>query len=73
MWQNVTYGVEWFAEGKSIQQETICGGLPNGGVNVNPCPGGQLISQLSGRKYKIGQLVRYMTISINACLHSHEL
>ena len=58
MWQNVTYSMEWFAGGKSIQQETICGGLPIGGVNADPCPGGQLVSQLPGKKYKIGQWVR---------------
>ena len=63
MWQNVSYSVEWFVEGKSIQQETICGGLPIGGVNANPCPGGQLISQLSGKKYKIGQRVRFIISS----------
>lgn len=72
MWQNVTYSVEWFAGRKSLQQETICGGLPIGGVNANPCPGGQLVSQLSGKKYKIGQWVRFVTLSINVCFQSHK-
>lgn len=57
MWQNVTYKIEWFADGTFLQQEIICGGLPYGGVNANPCPGGRLISQLSGKKYKIGHRV----------------
>lgn len=63
-WTNVSYRIEWFAEGESLHYESldedeICGGLPNGAVNGQPCPGkaGELVSRLSGKKYKIGQWV----------------
>lgn len=64
-WRNVSYKIEWFTEGKSLQSESldeeeICGGLPNGAINGIPCPGeaGELVSRLQGTKYKIGQYVR---------------
>jgi len=64
-WTNVSYKIEWFAEGESLHSESlseeeICGGLPNGAVNGQPCPGedGELVSRLSGTQYKIGQWVR---------------
>lgn len=64
-WKNVSYRIEWFAEGESLQsefldEEVICGGLPNGAINGLPCPGeaGELVSRLSGTNYKIGQWVR---------------
>ena len=58
MWKNVSYMIEWFAEGRSLQKETKCGGLPRGGTNANSCPGGELVSQLPGSKYNISQWVR---------------
>lgn len=57
-WQNVSYKIEWFAEGKSLKSEEICGGLPPGEVNDKPCPSGELHSTLEPALYKIGQLVR---------------
>ena len=59
-WRNVSYKFEWFAEGVSLIKEEICGGLPKGGLNAEPCPGkaGKLVSKLSGEKYKLGQWVR---------------
>lgn len=64
-WENVSYKVQWFAEGNSLQadlldEDEICGGLPAGGTNAISCPGGpgELVSKLSGNKYKIGQWVR---------------
>jgi len=63
-WTNVSYKIEWFAEGESLHSESlseeeICGGLPNGAVNGQPCPGeaGELVSRLSGTQYKIGQWI----------------
>ncbi|XP_022804687.1 uncharacterized protein LOC111341906 [Stylophora pistillata] len=53
-WRNVTYKIEWFAEGKSLQVETICGGIPPGSLNEKACPDGTLVSKLPGSKYKIG-------------------
>ncbi len=57
MWKNVTYRIEWFSEGNSLKEETICGGLPPGGTNTNSCPGGELVSRLPGTSYQIGQWV----------------
>ena len=70
MWQNVTYRIEWFSEGNSLYEETICGGLPPGEVNANPCPGGQLVSQLPGNKYDINRWVRYkINIAYKFCIY----
>lgn len=59
-WRNVSYKVEWFAEGVSLLKEEICGGLPKGEVNAQPCPGnaGEFVSRLLGKEYRIGQWVR---------------
>ena len=61
-WKNVTYKIEWFSEGVSLQEDRkeICGNLPKGGVNAQPCPGkgGEIVSRLSGESYTIGQWVR---------------
>ena len=66
-WKNVTYRIEWFAEGKSLKTETICGGLPPGGENTDPCPNGPVVSKLSGSgpdpHYKIGNWVRSVEIT----------
>jgi len=56
-WKNITYKVEWFAEGKTLKSEEICGGLPLGQENSNACPNKNLDSLLPGRLYKIGQSV----------------
>lgn len=59
-WKNVSYKIEWFAEGTSLHEEKICGNLPAGKVNAKSCPGeaGEVVSKLSGEKYKIGRRVR---------------
>ena len=57
-WNNVTYRIEWFVEGKSLKSDPICGGLPVGGTHAESCPkDGELVSKLPGTKYKIGQWV----------------
>ena len=53
----MTYKIEWFAEGNSLQVEKICGGIPPGSSNDDACPNGLLVSKLSGSKYKIGNWV----------------
>lgn len=53
----MTYKIEWFAEGNSLQVETICGGIPPGSSNGDACPNGPLVSKLPGSKYKIGNWV----------------
>ncbi len=57
-WKNVSYRIEWFAEGKSLKSEDICGGLLPGEVNDKSCPDGELHSTLEPTLYKIGQWVR---------------
>ena len=59
-WQNVSYKIDWFAEGKSLKSEEICGGLLPGEVNDKPCPDGGLHSTLGPKLYTIGQWVRSM-------------
>lgn len=63
-WRNVSYKIEWSAEGKSLSKEEICGGLPNGTENAKPCPDapGEVVSRLPATKYKIGQWVRSQLI-----------
>ena len=56
-WKNVTYRIEWFAEGTSLKSETKCDGVPVGGSNTKACPNGKLTSTLPGNLYKIGQSV----------------
>ena len=59
-WLNVTYRVEWFAEGKSLKSEVICGGLIPGEQHQAPCQSvakGEVHSTLGPYKYKIGQWV----------------
>ncbi|XP_068719986.1 von Willebrand factor D and EGF domain-containing protein-like [Montipora capricornis] len=57
-WKNVTYSIEWFAEGKTLKNETICGGLLRGRENKKPCPDANLISlRLPGENYTIGQSI----------------
>ncbi|XP_068693084.1 von Willebrand factor D and EGF domain-containing protein-like isoform X2 [Montipora foliosa] len=57
-WKNVTYSIEWFAEGKTLKNETICGGLLPGKVNKKPCPDANLTSsRLPGENYTIGQSI----------------
>lgn len=58
MWKNVTYKIDWFAEGKLLYSESRCDGLPVGAIHNNPCPGGEIESKLTGEKYKLGQWVR---------------
>ncbi|PFX16674.1 Neurogenic locus notch-like protein 2, partial [Stylophora pistillata] len=68
-WRNVTYKIEWFAEGKSLQVETICGGIPPGSLNEKACPDGTLVSKLPGSKYKIGTWVypRTTLLQVQTC------
>ena len=58
-WANVSYLIEWFADGKSLKNETRCGVRP-GSVHTHPCPPNQaqIDSKLHGLDYKIGQMVR---------------
>ena len=58
-WKNVTYRIEWFAEGKTLKSETSCGGLAPGGINDDPCPNVELKSLLPGNLYNIGQSVSF--------------
>ena len=52
MWANVTYLVEWFANGASLWHEERC---PGGGA---ACPRVDYIDfRLEGDKYKLGQTV----------------
>ncbi|XP_068720616.1 von Willebrand factor D and EGF domain-containing protein-like [Montipora capricornis] len=57
-WKNVSYSIEWFAEGKTLKNETICGGLLPGKENEKSCPDANLISlSLPGESYTIGQSI----------------
>ena len=56
-WKNVTYRIEWFAEGTSLKSEPKCDGAPVGETNTEACPNGKLTSRLPGNLYKIGQSV----------------
>lgn len=59
-WLNVTYRIQWFAEGKSLKSEVVCGGLPPGEQHKAPCQSvatGKVHSTLEPYKYKIGQWV----------------
>ena len=59
-WLNVTYRIEWFAEGKSLKSEAICGGLLPGEQHQAPCQSvanAKVHSTLEPSKYKIGQWV----------------
>ncbi len=70
-WKNVAYKIEWFAGGKSVYEEEICGNLPDGMENKFPCPDGELVSKLKGSQYEIGQWVRsYYLLSIAIYLAS---
>ena len=55
-WRNVSYLIEWVAEGRTLKNETICEVQP-GKTNKNPCPNQELTSRLPGDKYTIGQSV----------------
>ena len=53
-WKNVSYRIEWVAEGRTLKEETRCEVQP-GQTNKNSCPPEQeLTSQLPGEKYTIG-------------------
>ena len=52
-WKNVSYRIEWVAEGRTLKEETRCEVQP-GEVNENSCPDQELTSQLRGEKYTIG-------------------
>lgn len=54
-WDNVTYKIEWFSEGKRLQDPTVlCQVPPNKRNNDAPCPNSDsLVSVLvPGDKYK---------------------
>jgi len=55
-WTNVSYLIEWVAEGRTLKNETRCEVQP-GQTNGNPCPDQELTSQLPGENYRIGQSV----------------
>ncbi|XP_067041993.1 von Willebrand factor D and EGF domain-containing protein-like isoform X3 [Acropora muricata] len=52
-WKNVSYRIEWVAEGRTLKEETRCVVQP-GETNKNSCPDQELTSQLPGEKYTIG-------------------
>jgi len=59
-WLNVTYRIEWFAEGKSLKSEEVCGGLLPGEEHNAPCQSvasAKVRSILEPYKYIIGQWV----------------
>lgn len=58
-WNNVTYRIEWYAEGKTLLTYERCNvGNCNGKKNNAPCPNANSIqSKLKGTLYKIGQSV----------------
>ena len=59
-WLNVTYRIEWFAEGKSLKSEVVCGGLRPGEQHQAPCQSvakAKLHSTLEPYKYNISQWV----------------
>lgn len=56
-WKNVSYLIEWVAEGRTLKNETICEVHP-GGTNAKSCPNRTLTSLLPGENYTIGQSVR---------------
>lgn len=65
-WKNVTYLIEWVAEGKTLKNETICD-VQLGKTHKDPCPNeAQIISKLHGLQYKIGQWVRMDNV-MNIC------
>jgi len=66
-WLNVTYRIEWFAEGKSLKSEVVCGGLLPGEQHKAPCQSvvnAKVHSTLEPYKYKIGQWVSLYLKSI---------
>ena len=66
-WLNVTYRIEWFAEGKSLKSEVVCGGLRPGTQHPASCQSvdnAKLHSTLEPYKYKIGQWVSLRTLSL---------
>ena len=59
-WLNVTYRIEWFAEGKPLKSEEVCGGLFPGEQHNTPCQSvanAKVHSTLGPYKYEIGQWV----------------
>ena len=53
-WKNVTYRIDWFAEGKSLKSEEICLG------NGEPCQSvanAKVHSTLEDSSYRVGQWV----------------
>ena len=62
-WKNVTYQIDWYADGKHVKQEKpFCLSRKGKKENDNPCPNQKDIrSILSGGDgfYEPGQLVRF--------------
>ena len=59
-WLNVTSRIEWFAEGKPLKSEEVCGGLLPGEQHNTPCQSvanARVHSTLEPSKYNIGQWV----------------
>ena len=59
-WLNVSYRIEWFAEGKSLKSDEVCGGLRPGELHHAPCQSvanAKVRSILEPSRYKIGQWV----------------
>ena len=75
-WLNVTYIIEWFAEGKSLKSEVVCGGLLPGEQHPAACESvanAKVHSTLEPFKYKIGQWVSLYTTLYNNPSYSRIL
>ena len=53
-WKNVTYRIDWFAEGKSLKSEEIC---PGNGEPCHSVSSAKVHSTLEHSKYRVGQSV----------------
>ncbi|XP_067041983.1 uncharacterized protein [Acropora muricata] len=55
-WKNVSYLIEWVAEGRILKNETACE-VQVGRTHKKSCPDRDLTSQLPGENYTIGQSI----------------
>lgn len=57
-WDNVSYRITWYSEGKLLHTDNTCGDLaPKAKKYDNPCPGKPLISKLNGSMYSLHRSV----------------
>ena len=59
-WKNVTYQIEWYADGQKIfKEDPFCKPIPGQSEYDKPCPDNKEIrSLLQGKKYMPGKWVR---------------